>query len=444
MSFVAEAQNAEILYERKKKIDSLTSIIKSQSLSEREQTEIYNEYATIYLANDEVEKALGYALKSDSIDGGIINKCMSKILLSKTYLRLEDYDRALRYADEAMQQANILKSDNLYITTLNLLSDIYIAQQRYPEAEAEALKVWQRDSTSVNESRIAAANIALANIYMQNAGKAADFFTKNIELNNLYSEKSFHTTVSDLYIKYNLDKKEIRLLSMKRQRLLYMTICIAGIMFSTVGWIVFRLRMHKKHLQKQLLAAQVVLESENEERERAARYLQNSLVKTISEAIDELDGSTEYSQNVRKKLGELIDEVHCIVTGIRPDILNRLGIKTSLENYCNKFPVVRFQFSGSDKRLDGKMEDAIYYCARELVNNSVKHSGATAVDVRLIQDNACILLTVGDNGHGFDRESAAAGSGLKNIYHRIIAFKGFIDILSSPGRGTEATVRIYI
>jgi signal transduction histidine kinase len=407
-------------------------------------SKIYNEYATVYFSENDIEKALEYALKSDSIEGGVINNCIAKVLLSKIYLRLNDYERALQYAGEAMAHANILKSDNLYIDVLIVLSDIYMAQQRYSEAETEALKVWRIDSTNINESRIAAANIALANIRMQNVNRAAYYFNKTAELNDLYSEKSFHITVSDLAVKYELEKKEIQLLSIKRHRLLYMTISAVGFLLALTGWLVFKLRMRHERIEKQLIAVHAILEGENEERMRAARELDEGLVKMIVSAKAELNTAVEYSQIIGKKLDECIDEIRRVVAGMRPDLLNRFGIKVALEDYCRRLPNVRFYFSGDEKRIDEKIADTIYYCASELVNNAIKHSGATNIDVRLVQDGDRILLTVQDNGMGFDIKSVVKGSGLKNIDYRVTVFKGAVDIFSSPDAGTKANIKFKI
>jgi signal transduction histidine kinase len=78
------------------------------------------------------------------------------------------------------------------------------------------------------------------------------------------------------------------------------------------------------------------------------------------------------------------------------------------------------------------------------VNNAIKHSGATDIDVRLIQDDDHISLTVQDNGMGFDIKSVVKGSGLKNIDYRVTAFNSTVDISSSPDAGTKANIKFKI
>jgi signal transduction histidine kinase len=409
-------------------------------------TQIYNEYALIYFSQNKIDKAFEYALKADSLNTEfVINKCHSKILLAKIYLRLNDYKRALEYAGQAIFQANILKSDNLYIDVLNVLSEIYLAQQQYPEAEIEAFKAWNFDSTYINESRIAATNIATANIYMQNADKAAYYFKKCSELNDRYSEKSFHTTISDLSIKYEVEKKEMLLSSIEHQRLLYLSISFAGILSLIAVWIIFRQKMRRERTEKKLIATRAILEGQDKERERVARDLHDGINGMLTSIKTELNSmKCEYMQEVCGKLDKCIEEIHHVVAGIRPSSLSRFGMKAALEDYCRRFSNVHFYFFGNDNRINEKIEVAIYSCAYELVNNSVKHSDATTITVQLIQENHRVALAVQDNGKGFDKKKVVKGSGLKNISYRAIALNAIVEIVTSPGMGTETNIEFKL
>ncbi|MDR2774044.1 MAG: histidine kinase, partial [Tannerella sp.] len=407
---------------------------------------VYNEYTLFYLAENDIDKALEYALKCNeatSLYRPVINVCINKVLLAKIYLRLNDYETAMRYAGEAMEQANILKSDNLHVEVFNVMSDIYLATGQYPEAEAEAFKTWRVDSTNISESRTAVANIALSNIYMQNTDKAALFFNKYIELNNLYSEKSFHITVSDLSIKYEIEKKEIRIQSMKRQRLLFLIISITGIVLSIVGWAVSLQKIRRMRMERQLIAVRSILEGEHKERERVARDLHDGLNGMISSVKIRL-ASMKYMQHISEKLDKCIDEIHCIISDMNPSSLNRFGMKAALEDYCCRFPNVQFHFFGDDRRIDEKLELAVYACTYELVNNSIRHSGATVINVQLVQESTRVSLTVQDNGCGFDKKLVGEGSGLRNVNYRIIAFGGAINIVTSPGNGAETNIEFKI
>ena len=76
-----------------------------------------------------------------------------------------------------------------------------------------------------------------------------------------------------------------------------------------------------------------------------------------------------------------------------------------------------------------------------MISNAIKHGNATKIEVQLIVDESRICLQVMDNGIGFDRNLIKSnGRGLRNIENRVAALSGYIDIQSSPGKGSETTV----
>ncbi|HWL15496.1 MAG TPA: PAS domain S-box protein, partial [Opitutus sp.] len=78
----------------------------------------------------------------------------------------------------------------------------------------------------------------------------------------------------------------------------------------------------------------------------------------------------------------------------------------------------------------------LYRIAQEAINNALKHSGATLIEVRLQQDAGALHLTIADNGRGFDtRESDARGVGLHIMQYRATLIGGRLTFDSRPGRG---------
>ena len=410
-------------------------------------TQIYNEYAFNYLGRSNLDKANEYALKSDSINNNglfIINKCQTKGLLASICLQRNDFDRALQYAIESYNQADILKDKDLYAYSGKILSDVYMAQKHYPEAETEAFKVWQSDSTNIDEARVVALNIALANIYMHNTEKAAYYLKRYSELNTQYSEKSFHATVSDLSIKYETEKKEMQISSLEKQKILYIVTGIAGILFAIIVGLFSWQKIRREQLKKQLIATNAVLEWEEKERKRFASELHDGINGMLSALKIELGDTGFHLQNVGDRLDECIETIRRMAHGLMPASLERFGMKAALEDHCRLFSSVHFYFFGDDRRIDKKIELVIFYCAYELVSNSVKHSGAKNINVQLIQGEKHVSLTVQDDGCGFDREDAVQGSGLKNIKNRVISCKGKMDIVSSPCNGTETFIELKV
>lgn len=88
----------------------------------------------------------------------------------------------------------------------------------------------------------------------------------------------------------------------------------------------------------------------------------------------------------------------------------------------------------------------IYRIVQELLTNAIKHGKAKKILVQLIQELDTILITVDDNGKGFDLRdlSNAEGIGLKNIRNRVNFLKGKLSIASDPQNGTSVNIEIYV
>ena len=80
-----------------------------------------------------------------------------------------------------------------------------------------------------------------------------------------------------------------------------------------------------------------------------------------------------------------------------------------------------------------------------MVNNTIKHSGATRADVSLMLNEGELTLEYGDNGCGFIVENAlenSSGMGLSNIISRVESIKGEVKIDSNLGQGARFVIKI--
>ena len=76
--------------------------------------------------------------------------------------------------------------------------------------------------------------------------------------------------------------------------------------------------------------------------------------------------------------------------------------------------------------------------------NAIKHSGADEIILQLLLDEDQLLLSVADNGVGFDVNNDSEGLGLKNLKQRVNYIEGNLNIDSKKGEGTEITVELKI
>jgi signal transduction histidine kinase len=78
------------------------------------------------------------------------------------------------------------------------------------------------------------------------------------------------------------------------------------------------------------------------------------------------------------------------------------------------------------------------------LQNIIKHSGASKVDVQLTKmKNYCILI-IEDDGKGIEKEESSDGIGILNINSRLQTINGDLNLDSEEGKGTTATIRIAL
>jgi signal transduction histidine kinase len=105
---------------------------------------------------------------------------------------------------------------------------------------------------------------------------------------------------------------------------------------------------------------------------------------------------------------------------------------------------VIFEAPGEEtlRRLSLEFKRHLLLFFREAVNNVARHAEATEVLIRFHREGDFLTLTIRDNGKGFDASSQAPGNGLRNMRARGESLAGVVNILSSPGNGTEITLRV--
>ena len=312
------------------------------------------------------------------------------------------------------------------------------------------------------------ANAARANIWMRNPQAAIEYFDKYRSLIDKHATNEFQSSLSEMEVKYETEKKEIQITAMKEERQFIIWLSIAGGMILVLALAFFivrqRLAVNKRKLaeqeikqlkqEKQLLATQAVLEGETAERTRLARDLHDGLGGMLSvvklNLNDVKKGASMEGEDVTRFnqalniLEEAVHELRRVAHNLMPESLTRYGLKVSLNDFCNSIPIAEFHYFGKDNRLDQKLEVVIYRTAYELVNNALKHAGANRIVVQIVHEVDRLALTVQDDGCGFNVSSKNDGTGLNNIRNRISLYNGRMDIWSKPEGGTEASVEFNL
>jgi signal transduction histidine kinase len=135
-----------------------------------------------------------------------------------------------------------------------------------------------------------------------------------------------------------------------------------------------------------------------------------------------------------------------------PLLLKDYGLQKAIEEFCSRFAGTGIQLDCYcfEQRLSPALEMAIYRISQELVNNIIKHSGASRGRIEVYQDKDYVYIEAQDNGKGIPTEQGkdtlhqerAKGIGLKSIHERVALLEGTIVIETTPGTGTLITIRL--
>jgi signal transduction histidine kinase len=106
----------------------------------------------------------------------------------------------------------------------------------------------------------------------------------------------------------------------------------------------------------------------------------------------------------------------------------------------NEIKIVFKNYSYSEEQPDTGLNLVIYRIIQEQLNNILKHAKARETAIRLSQNDKSIILSIADNGVGFDTGQKRKGSGVNNIKSWAASYNGTADFVSEPGRGCSLIV----
>jgi signal transduction histidine kinase len=96
----------------------------------------------------------------------------------------------------------------------------------------------------------------------------------------------------------------------------------------------------------------------------------------------------------------------------------------------------------ADLKLDAELRHDVYLVFKETLNNVVKHSRCTTVSIRLAIDDGTLVVSVRDNGQGFDPGDDHDGLGLRSVRERARKLCGTLELATAPGQGAIVTLRV--
>jgi PAS domain S-box-containing protein len=162
------------------------------------------------------------------------------------------------------------------------------------------------------------------------------------------------------------------------------------------------------------------------------------------QAFEHMTSDKELGQEFQRGLklvGKAVQETRRLISGLRPPVLDELGIVAAIEYLINEFqadiPEIEFIHETKFTRLAAPLESAIFRIVQEALNNILTHSGSRRARIEFIERGQRLHLSVRDWGKGFDAASVSQSRfGLQGIQQRGRLLGAQVTIDSRPGHGT--------
>jgi signal transduction histidine kinase/ligand-binding sensor domain-containing protein len=252
------------------------------------------------------------------------------------------------------------------------------------------------------------------------------------------------------------------------QRWWFLTLASLGVIGGVL--LIFRMReqkLRREHARQAAFSRQLI-ESQEQERQRIAGELHDSLGQDLliikNRALLGLEPSPEASADWRGEREQLLqiselssqalDGVREIAYNLRPYQIDRIGLTKAIEFMVRKVAETStIRFVREIDRMDGCLapdaEINLYRIVQESVNNILRHSNATEARLRLYRDDRRVSLVIEDNGRGFSPEASASearrgGFGLTGMAERARMLGGRLTVRSASKQGTVIEVTINL
>ena len=205
---------------------------------------------------------------------------------------------------------------------------------------------------------------------------------------------------------------------------------------------------------KQLI--QATIDSHEKEKQEISKELHDNISQHLTTnrlylemARDKVTGeSFEIINRVHQGLSKIIKELRQLSQSLVPTALGDIGLIESVQEICDslknthEFAIDFFHRHFNENQLPANLKLMFFRIIQEQVNNIIRHADADSIQIQFQSDAEHIMLSVADNGKGFDSSNYKKGLGLINIINRAGLFNGKVENNASPGKGCTISVSI--
>lgn len=351
--------------------------------------------------------------------------------IGRMYRRLEQHDRAVRYLQKGLKRMSDFGDRN---TETIVLVEMSYSLLELGQTDAAHQALCRAHATAI-ELELLPAQKMVHQAFRDHFAKIGDYRSALEHYTRFHELREQLLSVEQ---KETLDRREMEFK--------------------------MELKLKEEEIRQRNNVLEAVIAAQESERERIARDLHDGVGQMLAAARMSL---AMYTENLAppKQAGQAgvaataspllratailestIDDVRTISHALGSSTLREMGLAAALDELIGNMQAngrTRFEVltTGLPDRLGEPVESGLFRIVQELVTNIARHASAADATVQIIHDGREILLTVEDNGLGFDIDTInGRGMGRRNVEARVTALGGQLHYDSTPGHGTTVSV----
>jgi PAS domain S-box-containing protein len=210
----------------------------------------------------------------------------------------------------------------------------------------------------------------------------------------------------------------------------------------------------EQEIQKQKQLTQATIDGQEKERQEIGKELHDNINQHLTITRLYLEVAREKAAGEileminlsHKNLAGAINEIRQMSQSLVPPTLGDLGLIESVLDLCDSlqrahtFNIDFLYKHFQEDQLADNLKLMFFRIIQEQVNNIIRHAAASNIHIRLQSDAEYMILTIEDDGKGFDPANYKKGQGFSNISNRAGLFNGKVEINAAPGKGCAITV----
>lgn len=454
------------------------------------------------------DKALDYTARSLAIAdklGNQRNSAFCHQLRGRIYRKLKDREKALAEYQQALKIYVQTKENLRQSETLNSIGNIYFEQEKFEEAKVKyeqayriARKinhlsilafsysslgqVWYKLKNPMLAMRYLDSSIVMGrlikNRYLvldaydmksqiyadQNNFKEAWLLQQKFSsLKDSLNEESNLSTAQELEAKYQNEKKQNEITLLHRDKLLHeaairqsrtldVALGVFVVLALVIGLLIFNRQKMMGHAKRQMEIEKI--------RNQIARDLHDDMGSTLSSInifsqLGEKDERNptlaKYFQRIGEHSSKMMENMADMVWAINPDNDTFQKTVTRMKEFSSEIlepKNISYQFDVEPSLHSISLHSAkrknLFLIFKEAINNAAKYSEGNFIRIVFERSEDSLVLSILDNGKGFDSAHHQAGNGLGNMKERAAGMGGAINITATPGKGVSIQVRVAI